>query len=73
MTSVAENVINDIVADAPTAPAAQIAEAAVSTIEAPTPSSIMADIQTVMAVYKEIEAKLVGIHPSVINVLKALL
>lgn len=73
MTSIAEDAINTIAADAPNAPAAQLAAAAVKTVVSPTPESILADIETVMSVFKEIKGKLAGVHPSVINILKALL
>lgn len=73
MTSILENVINEISQEEPNSPAAQLAEAAVNTAENPTPESIMADIETLISVFREIKVKLSGVHPGLITIFKALL
>lgn len=73
MTSILENVINEVAKEAPNAPVAQLAEAAVNTVVSPTPESILADIETIFSIVKEVKAKLAGVHPSVAAIFKALI
>jgi hypothetical protein len=54
------------------APILQVAEAAVSTVLNPGPASIVADLELAVTLVQEFKAKLAGMHPSVLNLVKAL-
>lgn len=55
------------------APIIQAAEAIETTIANPSPSNIVADIELAIDLVKQFKANIAGLHPSVINIIKALL
>ena len=63
------NTISDVVTAAnqidPNAPAIELASAALSTGENPSPSNIIADIELIITLVKELKAALNGMHPSI--------
>ncbi len=73
MTSLAETVIADAAQAAPEVPALQAAEAAAETVIDPSPSNILNDIETVLHIVKELKVKLAGTHPSLLELIKAML
>lgn len=67
-----DKIVDDVLAVAPTAPVVELAGAAIATAADPTPSTILADIELITTVAKELRAKLANVHPSLVAILKAL-
>ncbi len=55
---------------APNAPAVEVASAAISTVESPSPANILADIELAISLIKQFKAALANVHPSVANLVK---
>lgn len=73
MTSLAENVIQDAAQEIPNVPALQVGSAAVQTLENPSPSVLVSDIELLHQIVLEVKTKLAGKHISLYNLIKAFL
>ena len=57
----------------PNSPVVKVVEAAVtSAIDPSSPANILADLELAISLIKEFKAKMAGLHPSVINIVKLL-
>ncbi len=57
---------------APTVPAVEIAKAAVETAANPSPTNILADIELVISLTKQLKAAVNGKHPILLELIKAI-
>lgn len=73
MTSLAEKVIQSAAQADPNSPILQAANAAVSTVENPSPSNILADIELAWSIISLVKARLDKTHTSLWVALKELL
>lgn len=73
MTNLIENIVQDAAQAAPNSPALQVASAAITTAENPSASNILDDIELVVSLAKEIKTKLANVHPSLLNIFKAII
>lgn len=73
MTSIAEKVIQAAAKTAPDSELLQVANATVSTIEDPSPSNVLADIELAWSIISAIKARLDKSHVSIWVALKELL
>lgn len=71
MNELEKNALEAVEELVPTAPAVEVAEAAVNTITNPSVENLMADIKLAYDLVKEFKTKLAGLHPSVLNLIKA--
>lgn len=65
--------VADVKALDPNAPAVQVLEAAVNTIINPTPEMAIEDIQLVYQIAKEVQEKLNGKHPGLMDLVRIFL
>ena len=73
MNQLENNVLNAAEQIAPNSPVVEAAGAVVATIADPeSPSTILADLELAITLVKQFKAKIAGLHPSVINIVKAL-
>lgn len=54
----------------PSAPAVQVANAALQTVANPSVGNIVADIELALSLIKDLKVKLTGVHPSVVALIK---
>src|ERR1700674_4702385 len=73
MANTIESVINKLSPDSHDVPAEQIAEVVMSATTDPSPAALLADLETMLAVIKEVRVKLAGVHPTILNMFKALI
>lgn len=71
MNQVESNIVQAVEQVAPNAPAVQVAEAALSTVSNPSIANILADIELVISLSKQIKA-LAASHPTIASVVSAL-
>jgi hypothetical protein len=73
MTNLVEKVVAEVEKYVPGIPIIQLVQAIIATIENPIEQAILADIQIIMMIYVEMKAKLNGVHPNLVGILKALI
>lgn len=71
-SEVVNAVVNAVDSVAPNVPAVEVAAAAVSTAADPSPSNILADIELVVGLVKQLKVALAGKHPSLLEIVKAI-
>jgi hypothetical protein len=57
----------------PNSPLVEAASAILNTVENPSPENIIADVELAISLVKQVKAHLDGVHPSLLELLKALL
>lgn len=72
MTNVAQEIVTAANAVAPNAPAVEVATAVVQTAIDPSPSNILADIELIVGLIKQLKTALAGTHPSLLQIVKLL-
>jgi hypothetical protein len=72
MSTIASEVLAVAETAIPTSVAVQASEAILSTIAAPTPLTIMQDVELAIQLIAEFKTKMSGLHPSVSAIVKAL-
>jgi len=72
MTDVASEALEVAKEIDPNAPIVQAAEAAVNTVSDLSVSNIVADIELIVKLVNQLKAKLQGVHPNLIDIIKAL-
>lgn len=72
MNTLETDILNAATQAAPSAPAVELTEAAISTAANPSPSNIISDVELVIGLVKQLKTALTGVHPSVANIVKFL-
>jgi len=73
MNTIETEIVNAANEIAPNAPIVEAAVAVATTIADPTPVNILADLELALALVKQFKANIAGLHPSILNIIKALL
>jgi hypothetical protein len=70
--SIATQVLKDAVVADPASPALQAASDVIATVADPSAANILQDIEHAIVLIQELKSRMNGLHPSVVNLIRAL-